>query len=201
MPRRRPRSGLAFGLFGPFALLLVAHCDRAPAEPAAEAPRHVAPSRCMRATPEAPPAPVSPGPDPRCPRDPSAPPKVPAGRVSFPQAPGAPSVDVEVMASEELRSRGLMYRRELAENRGMLFAFDEESPRAFWMRNTCLPLDMVFVAADGFVVGVLENVPTMNDDPREVRCAAKYVLEVNAGYCRRHGIKAGQSMAIETTAL
>ncbi len=194
MSRRYPRFGFACGLF---ALLLGAQCDRAPAEPVAESPRPARPTRCMRATPEAAPPPASPGPDPRCPRDPSWPPKVPMGRVRFPQAQGAPSVDVEVVATEELRSRGLMYRRELGENRGMLFVFDDESPRAFWMRNTCLPLDMVFVAADGFVVSVLENVPTMNDDPREGRCAAKYVLEVNAGYCRRHGIKAGQTLAIE----
>jgi uncharacterized protein len=101
------------------------------------------------------------------------------------------------MDTDALRSRGLMFRRELDEARGMLFLFEDESPRSFWMRNTCLPLDMVFVAADGFIVSILENVPTMNDDPRESKCAAKFVLELNAGFARRHGLKAGQSLAIE----
>ncbi len=194
MPRL-PSLALAVGLG---ALLLGAQCDRAPAEPSAEAPRRPAPSRCLRATPEQPPPPVAKGPDPRCPPDPDGgPPKVPAARVTFPQAPGAPPVDVEVMATEPLRSRGLMFRRELPEARGMLFVFDDETPRSFWMRNTCLPLDMVFVAADGYVVSTLENVPTLNEEPRDSKCAAKYVLELNAGFCRRHGVKAGQNLAIE----
>ena len=72
-----------------------------------------------------------------------------------------------------------------------------EQPRAFWMHNTCLPLDMLFVAADGYIVGVLENVPTMNDDSRSVPCKAKYVVEVNAGFCREFGVKAGQTLKIE----
>jgi uncharacterized membrane protein (UPF0127 family) len=191
-------SAVAVGLS---ALLLGAQCDRAPAEPAAEAPRRAGPavpSRCMRATPEQPPPAVAPGPDPRCPPDPDGgPPAVRKVRVTFPQAPSAPPVEAELMDTEPLRTRGLMYRRELAEARGMLFLFDDEVPRSFWMRNTCLPLDMVFVAADGFVVSALENVPTMNDLPRESKCPAKFVLELNAGFCRRHGIKAGQSLAIE----
>ncbi|HEU4404061.1 MAG TPA: DUF192 domain-containing protein [Polyangiaceae bacterium] len=188
-------SAAAIGLS---ALLLGAQCDRAPAEPSAESPRRVGPSRCLRATPERPPPAVAPGPDPRCPADPDGgPPNVRRVRVTFPGAPGAPAVEAELMDTEPLRSRGLMYRRELAEARGMLFLFNDEEPRSFWMRNTCLPLDMVFVAADGFIVSALENVPTMNDEPRESRCAAKYVLELNAGFCRRHGIKPGQSLAIE----
>jgi uncharacterized protein len=152
----------------------------------------------MRTTPDQAPPPVAPGPDPRCPADPDGgPPKVPQGRVRFPQAPKAPAVDVEVMDTEPNRNRGLMYRRELADARGMLFVFDGEAPRSFWMHNTCLPLDMVFVAADGYVVNVVENVPTLNDEPRDSKCAAKYVVEVNAGFCRKYGVKAGQQLAIE----
>jgi hypothetical protein len=122
---------------------------------------------------------------------------VPRGRVSFPQAPRAPVTQVEVVQTEELRSRGLMYRRELADAAGMLFVFEGESNRSFWMRNTCLPLDMMFIAADGFIVSVLENVPTMNELPRDSGCAAKYVLEVNAGFARKYGVRAGQSVSIE----
>lgn len=138
------------------------------------------------------------GPDPRCPADADGkPPKVPEGRVSFPGAKDGAKVTVEVMREEKHRERGLMFRKSLADDRGMIFVFDDVDQRGFWMHNTCLPLDMLFLDADGTIVSILENVPTMNDAPRRSGCAAKYVLEVNAGYCRKHGIKAGQRAVVE----
>ncbi len=122
------------------------------------------------------------------------------GKVRFPDAPGAPAVDVELMATDAHRERGLMYRRELPEARGMLFVFDEDRAHGFWMHNTCLPLDMLFVAEDGYIVGMLEEVPTMNDDMRSVPCRSRYVLELNAGFARRHGVRAGQTLQIERPA-
>jgi hypothetical protein len=101
------------------------------------------------------------------------------------------------MLTEEHRSRGLMYRREMAEDHGMLFVFEDSQNRSFWMHNTCLPLDMLFIAEDGYITGIQENVPTMNDDSRSIPCRAKFVLEVNAGFCRKFGVKAGQSIKIE----
>lgn len=120
-------------------------------------------------------------------------------KVTFLGAPTAPVIDTEVMLRDQDRNRGLMYRRELANERGMLFVFDDQQVRTFWMHNTCLPLDMLFVASDGYITGILENVPTMNDDPRSIDCRAKYVLEVNAGFARKYGIKAGQSIKIDAT--
>lgn len=150
------------------------------------------------ATPEQAPSAVPSGPDPKCPPDPDGkPPEVPIQTIRFPGAPKAPALKVEVMQTEEHRARGLMYRREMAEDRGMLFVFDSSEVRSFWMRNTCLPLDMLFVASDGYITGILENVPTMNDESRTIRCQAKYVVEVNAGFCRKFGVKAGQSLKIE----
>jgi len=73
----------------------------------------------------------------------------------------------------------------------MLFEFGEERPRTFWMKNTCIPLDMLFLSSDGTVVGILEQVPVLNEAPRAVPCPAAYVLEVNAGYARRHGLTPG----------
>lgn len=90
-----------------------------------------------------------------------------------------------------------MYRTTMPEEQGMLFEWDVESQRIFWMHNTCLPLDMLFVAKDGTVAGILEQVPVLNDEPRSVPCFAGYVLEVNAGYSRRHGIKPGMRMTLE----
>jgi uncharacterized membrane protein (UPF0127 family) len=91
-----------------------------------------------------------------------------------------------------------MYRTTLPADDGMLFSWDQEQPRSFWMQNTCIPLDMLFIAGDGTIVGILEQVPTLNTLPRGVPCAAQHVLEVNAGWTRMHGVKPGQRIDIET---
>lgn len=131
-----------------------------------------------------------------CPADPGDAPSLPRQAVTFPDAPGAPRVAVEVAREPEHRERGLMYRTSLAEDAGMLFSWDREAPRSFWMRNTCLPLDMLFLARDGTIVGILEQVPVMNEAPRSVPCPAAHVLEVNAGWSRRHGVEPGQRASI-----
>lgn len=95
------------------------------------------------------------------------------------------------------RERGLMYRTKLEEHAGMLFAWPSEEIRSFWMRNTCIPLDMLFLDKRAHIVGILEQVPTLNEASRSVPCPAAYVLEVNAGFCRRHGIRPGQRIHIE----
>lgn len=179
------------------ATLSLSQCDRTPPEPVATASAK-SKSRCTIATPEKAPPPVPPGPDPRCPADPDGkPPEVPISKIRFPGAAKAPTLLAETMLTEEHRSRGLMYRREMAEDHGMLFVFEDSQNRSFWMHNTCLPLDMLFIAEDGYITGIQENVPTMNDDSRSIPCRAKFVLEVNAGFCRKFGVKAGQSIKIE----
>ena len=80
----------------------------------------------------------------------------------------------------------------------LFFSWNEEEPRSFWMLNTCIPLDMLFIAGDGTIVGILEQVPTLNTAPRGVPCGARHVLEVNAGWTRQHGVLPGQKVAIET---
>jgi uncharacterized protein len=91
-----------------------------------------------------------------------------------------------------------MFRTKLDADAGMLFSWNKEQPRSFWMLNTCIPLDMLFIAADGTIVGILEQVPTLNTQPRGVPCAAAHVLEVNAGWTRLHGVAPGQKVDIET---
>ncbi len=145
----------------------------------------------------APPPPVAPVAA-QCPADPETPPGLPLGQVRFVDAPSAPRVSVERALSDAARTRGLMYRTELGENSGMLFSWNEEEPRSFWMRNTCIPLDMLFIAADGTIVGILEQVPTLNTLPRAVPCPAQHVLELNAGWARQHGIEPGQRIEFET---
>ncbi len=133
-----------------------------------------------------------------CPPDPEGPPSLPMGRVRFPDAPSAPTISVERAENDAMRARGLMYRTSLAADGGMLFSWHDEEQRSFWMQNTCIPLDMLFIAKDGTIVGILEQVPTLNTVPRGVPCPAQHVLEVNAGWTRQHGIKPGQRIEIET---
>jgi len=78
----------------------------------------------------------------------------------------------------------------------MLFDLRVRGDHVFWMHNTCIPLDLLYVDDDGLIVGIVENAPTLDDSSRGVGCESRYVLEVNAGWCRRHGVKAGQRMAI-----
>ena len=89
-----------------------------------------------------------------------------------------------------------MYRTKLASESGMLFVWDSESPRTFWMHNTCIPLDMLFIDSDRTIAGVLEQVPVLNDEPRGIPCPVAYVLEVNAGWVRGHQVTPGQHLTI-----
>jgi uncharacterized membrane protein (UPF0127 family) len=117
--------------------------------------------------------------------------------VSFVDAPGKLRIEVEVARQNAHRQRGLMFRTELAQNSGMLFSWDDERVRSFWLLYTCLPLDMLFIAGDGVIVGIVEQVPSLNTASRSVPCPAAHVLEVNAGWSRAHGVLPGQRVRIE----
>jgi uncharacterized protein len=132
-----------------------------------------------------------------CPKDPTGNLKLPLGKVTFLDAPGAPQVDVELARDDVSRERGLMYRTSMAENHGMLFSWKSEAPRTFWMRNTCIPLDMLYVTESGLIAGILEQVPTLNEDPRGIQCPVAHVLELNAGWARAHGVAPGMKLKIE----
>lgn len=104
---------------------------------------------------------------------------------------------MEVVATNSDRMRGLMFRKSLAANAGMIFLFNEEREQSFWMKNTLIPLDMVFVSSAWKVVGVLENVPPLTEDPRTVGIPSQYVLEFSAGTIKRLGVSNG--VAVEVT--
>ena len=138
-----------------------------------------------------------PSPDPRCPKDDEAHPKaLRLGKVSFPEA-KAQTISVEVAETDHDRQRGLMFRTKMADDHGMIFTFADKDNHTFWMHNTCIPLDMLYIDDDGMIVGIEENTPTMSDDTFEVGCDSKYVLEVNAGWTRAHGVMAGQKAKLE----
>jgi hypothetical protein len=79
----------------------------------------------------------------------------------------------------------------------MLFDLGVRDDHKFWMHNTCIPLDMLFIDDDGLIVGIEENTPTMSDDTFAVGCPSRYVLELNAGWTRKHGVVAGQKVKLE----
>jgi YVTN family beta-propeller protein len=106
-------------------------------------------------------------------------------------------VFVEVPDDEEEHMRGLMFRQHLPSNAGMLFAFSSEEPRAFWMKNTLVPLDMIFVNDNSEIVDIIENVPPCEQDPCPSYPSeepAQYVLEVNAGFVQQTGVHVGDRL-------
>jgi uncharacterized protein len=152
--------------------------------------------RCIQPTPAEAPPPVAPGPAPGCPPDPEGgPPKLPVVPVSFPDS-GGVRVEAFLVRTERDSMRGLMYRKSLGADRGMLFDLQVRDDHKFWMHNTCIPLDLLYIDEDGLLVGIVENAPTLNDESRGVGCPSRWVLEVNAGWSRRHGIRAGQHVSL-----
>jgi uncharacterized protein len=108
-------------------------------------------------------------------------------------------VTVELALTPEQHERGLMYRQSLPADSGMLFIFPGTEIRSFWMKNTPLPLDMIFIDDDKEIVGIVENTVPFSTNNRTIPRPARYVLEVNGGFAAQHGIKAGQSVDIPAT--
>lgn len=135
-----------------------------------------------------------------CPKDPDGIPASQSAVITFPDAPTHPKVDVELAVTEPQITRGLMYRRSMPEMHGMLFRLVERKEHIFWMHNTCMPLDMLFIDDDGTIVGIVEAATPLTDTTRTVGCPSVYVLEVNAGWIRRHGVRAGQKVGIPANA-
>jgi uncharacterized membrane protein (UPF0127 family) len=107
---------------------------------------------------------------------------------------GTHQFSVEVMRTDEQRARGLMHRRFMAQDRGMLFDFKREEPVAMWMKNTYLSLDMVFIDKSGKVVNVAENTEPLSERIVPSSGPVLAVLELNAGTARRIGLKAGDRL-------
>lgn len=104
-------------------------------------------------------------------------------------------VEIEIAHEEQERNQGLMWRKKMAENQAMLFVFEASEPQSFWMRNTYIPLDIIFVNERFEVVSLQKNVPILNDTPRPSGKPAKYVIEVNAGVADKYKIAPGTIVA------
>jgi uncharacterized protein len=92
---------------------------------------------------------------------------------------------------------GLQYRKELGSDRGMIFLFPTESQQSFWMKNTPLPLDMIFINSERKIVGIVEQTTPFSLDSRSVPAPSQFVLEIYGGMVKRHGIRAGDSVRFE----
>jgi hypothetical protein len=113
--------------------------------------------------------------------------------VVFAAAGGEARVTVEIVATPEKIRRGLMHRKHMDPDRGMLFFMPVEEVQSFWMRNTHIALDMIFINSDMQVVGIVENATPRTEDSRTVGIPSIYVLEVNAGWSKQHGVTAGMT--------
>ena len=108
-------------------------------------------------------------------------------------------VALEVARTEPERSRGLMHRTSLPERAGMIFLFDRPGVYPFWMKNTLIPLDIFWTDTSGTVVWIAESVPPCQADPcpeYPPKAVASYVIETNAGFAKRHGVKVGDVLTL-----
>jgi len=104
---------------------------------------------------------------------------------------GVHAFSVELATNDAERERGLMYRKEMPEGHGMLFDFQTDQPVNFWMRNTYIALDMIFIRGDGRILRIAENTQPMSDALIPSGGPVRAVLEVIAGSARKFGIASG----------
>ena len=102
--------------------------------------------------------------------------------------------NLELAKSRAEWMKGLMFRRKLAPRAGMLFISDHEEPRAFWMKNTLIPLDMVFISKDRRVINIVANAKPLTLEARRSKKPAMYVLEINGGVAKEIGLNPGDQI-------
>lgn len=108
-------------------------------------------------------------------------------------------IDIEVADNSQLRARGLMYRRSIPENAGMLFVQGMEEMQSFWMKNTYIPLDILFVDANKEIVTIHASTTPLKEWNYASTKPALYVVEVNAGFSNRHNISIGDRIEFMIT--
>ena len=109
---------------------------------------------------------------------------------------GKHPVNVEWATTVEQRTQGLMFREKMAEDAGMIFDFGGEQPLVFWMKNTILSLDMVFIHQDGTVYRIEQRTEPYSERNIPSGAPVRYVLEVNAGTAKRIGLKPGDKVRL-----
>ncbi len=104
------------------------------------------------------------------------------------------SIDIEIADTEQKRMQGLMFREHMDENRGMLFIFPREDYQAFWMKNTVIPLDMIFVNSKKEIINIHKNTTPFSEQTYPSTAPAIYVIEVNAGFTDKYNIQPGDKI-------
>ncbi len=103
-------------------------------------------------------------------------------------------IDIEIADNTPERMQGLMYRKSMDENKGMLFVFNEYEQQGFYMRNTIIPLDIIFLDSSKQVIRIYKNTVPFSETTLPSGKPSMYVVEVNAGYTDKHGIKDGDKI-------
>lgn len=106
-------------------------------------------------------------------------------------------IDIEIADDDYQTQRGLMYRRSMKEDRGMLFIFEDVQERSFWMKNTYISLDIIYIAADKTIVSIAEGTQTRSEESIPSNYPAKYVVEVNAGFAAQYQLKPGDKISFK----
>lgn len=109
---------------------------------------------------------------------------------------GDTPVRVELALTRETQARGLMFRTELAEGDGMLFVFEDEAERTFWMSNTPIPLDILYIRGDRSIRTIAARTTPYSESRIPSRGPVRYVLEVPGGWAERHGVKPGDTVTL-----
>lgn len=120
-------------------------------------------------------------------------------RIEFLGADGSPAAAfwLELALTSAEHEKGLMFRRSLPDDWGMLFVYPDEAQRSFWMQNTFIALDMVFLTADGTVDSIIAQAEPLTRTPRTSDGAARYVLEIRGGRAAELGLKPGDRVRLE----
>ena len=108
-------------------------------------------------------------------------------------------LDIEIADNEFETQTGLMYRDTMRENHGMLFIFPDSKPRSFYMKNTRIPLDIIYLNSNKRIVSFQENAKPMDESSLPSNAAAKYVLEVNAGLVKKWQLEVGDFINYQET--
>jgi uncharacterized membrane protein (UPF0127 family) len=103
-------------------------------------------------------------------------------------------VRVEVAATSREREQGLMHRKHLDPDAGMLFVYPFDSMQSFWMKDTFIPLDIIFIGNNRRIVGIAQNTKPLSLERIQVDTPSRFILEVNAGFAKKRGIREGSQV-------
>lgn len=107
------------------------------------------------------------------------------------------TLDIEIADDDYSRQTGLMYRESIKENQGMLFVYSRESMRNFYMKNTYIPLDLIFFNSDSTIVSFQKDAKPLDESNLPSQVPAQFILEINAGLSERWDLKAGDRFSLQ----